>query len=176
MNEVIAKKYVRALVKAFDSHELSVLLEALDRVNVALQMEDFRDIIVSPNIQEEQKIELVLGVFGRENQKFVHFIQLLAEKKRFIIIPEIHKELERYLSSVRSEYKAVLFTGEEFDERTLQKISKAFAKKLSVRLAIKQEVSTKEGVRLIVEGLGVEVSFSREKFVGDLREYILKAF
>ncbi|MDE6045319.1 MAG: hypothetical protein K2F85_07385, partial [Helicobacter sp.] len=59
---------------------------------------------------------------------------------------------------------------------TLENIKNTFAKKLNVNLALKHEHSDKEGVRLVVEDLGVEVAFSQERFVSDLREHILRAF
>ena len=47
---------------------------------------------------------------------------------------------------------------------------------LFVRVLMLEREIDIEGVRLVVEDLGVEVAFSQERFVSDLREHILRAF
>ncbi|MDE7217534.1 MAG: hypothetical protein K2N20_05520, partial [Helicobacter sp.] len=80
------------------------------------------------------------------------------------------------LAAMKKEYVAILSSKEAFDAATLENIKNTFAQRLNVNLALKQERSDKEGVRLVVEDLGVEVAFSQERFVSDLREHILRAF
>ena len=65
--------------------------------------------------------------------------------------------------------------SKKFDS-VLKEIENKFSQKLGVNLLLKQQIVENAGIKLVVEDLGVEVSFSQEKFINDLRNHILKAF
>lgn len=177
MKELVAKKYIRAITESFSPEEISTLLTSLKKVALAFDLEKFREIIQTPSVSDEDKVELVLSIFeNKDNDRLVNLIKVLGEKNRFEIIPEICRGLERTISATQNRYVAVLMSKDPFADDVLKNIEGAFAKKLNVDLAMAHESSTKEGVRLMVEDLGVEVSFSKEKFAQDLKEHILKAF
>ncbi len=88
----------------------------------------------------------------------------------------LYKELSSYLATLNKEYIAQLIVSESYDEAVLREIESQFSKKLGVNLLLKQQIVANVGVKLVVEDLGMEVSFSQEKFVNDLRNHILKAF
>lgn len=176
MKELVARRYVKALVQSFGEQEIASLLQSLQKVHAAFASEKFREIIAAPYVSEAKKIELVLQIVESNDSKVQNLIRLLGTKNRFAFIPEICAELEATLAAMHKEYVAVLSSKEAFDEATLENIKSTFAKKLNVNLALKHELSPKEGVRLVVEDLGVEVAFSQERFVSDLREHILRAF
>ena len=176
MKELVARRYVKALVQSFGGQEIASLLQTLQKVRSAFADEKFCEIIAAPYVSDLRKVELVLQIVESSDSKIQHLIRLLGEKNRFAFIPEICAELEATLAAMNKEYVAVLSSKETFDEATLENIKNTFAKKLNVNLALKHEHSDTEGVRLVVEDLGVEVAFSQERFVSDLREHILRAF
>lgn len=176
MKELIARRYVNAFVSIFSDSEMPLLLEALQKVRQAFASDKFCEIIAAPYVSDSQKIELVLQIAETKDSKIENVLRLLGEKNRFVLVPEICAEIEATLSAMRKEYIAVISYKEHFDDATLTKIRDIFAKKLNVNLVLKQDISSKEGVRLVVEDLGVEVAFSQDRFASDLREHILKAF
>lgn len=176
MKELVAKRYAKALVEAIGTEKLVAVLEWLQGARKAFEVETFRELLGSPQAPKELKTQVVLEVLGEGEAKFINFIKALAEKNRLELIPEICQELDRLIAVNRNEYKAVLTTQEAFDEATLKALEETLAKKLQAKLAITQKLGEFDGVKLVVEDLGVEVSFSREKFVNDLRNHILKAF
>ncbi|WP_300762105.1 MULTISPECIES: F0F1 ATP synthase subunit delta, partial [Helicobacter] len=101
---------------------------------------------------------------------------ILAEHKRLDLFEELYRELTSYLATLNKEYIAQLIVSESYDEVKLKEIQDKFSKKLGVNLLLKQQIVANAGIRLVVEDLGVEVSFSQEKFASDLRNHILKAF
>lgn len=176
MKELVAKRYAKALIEAIGTEKLVAVLEWLQGARKAFEVETFRELLSSPQAPKELKTQVVLEVLGEGEAKFINFIKALAEKNRLELIPEICQELDRLIAVNRNEYKAVLTTQEAFDEATLKALEETLAKKLQAKLAITQKLGEFDGVKLVVEDLGVEVSFSREKFVNDLRNHILKAF
>ena len=104
---------------------------------------------------------------GQVDAKLQNFFRLLAEADRILLIPYISNELEKRLLARKKEYAAILTTKEDLDSATLEKIQSALANKLGVKLSIKQKLSGAEGIKLSVEDLGIEVSFSKERFSRD---------
>lgn len=176
MKELIARRYVKALVQSFGGQEVAPLLQSLQKVRSAFTSEKFCEIIAAPYVSNARKVELVLQIVESNDIGMQNLIRLLGEKNRLALIPEICAELEATLAAINKEYVAILSSKETFDEATLENIRNTFAQRLHVNLALKHERSDKEGVRLVVEDLGVEVAFSQERFVSDLREHILRAF
>lgn len=180
MKELIAKRYAKALVEAIGEAKIPLALEWLKRGEEAFKSEDFVDVILSPQIPKTLKSQAVIGILeagkGSGETKLVNLIKVLAERNRLELLPNICKELERFLAKSRNEYVATLTLKEAFDEKTLKAIETMLAKKLQAKLVLSQKEENLEGVRLVVEDLGIEVSFLRDRFVNDLRNHILRAF
>ena len=93
MKELIAKKYVKALVSDLSKDEFNNFTAKLQEIANAFSNERFQNIIVSPNLKNSQKADFVLSLVGEADQKFVNFIKLLGENKRLDILPNIVSEL-----------------------------------------------------------------------------------
>lgn len=178
MKDLIAKRYIKALARAATEAELKEIVESLSKLAEAYRVAKFKEIIESPYIEQKQKTEFILSniLDNQFNTKFSNFIKILAEHKRLDLFDDLHRELSSYLAALNKEYIAKLFVSESYDESVLKEIQNKFSKKLGVNLSLKQQVIENTGIRLVVEDLGVEVSFSQEKFANDLRNHILKAF
>ncbi|WP_300449410.1 F0F1 ATP synthase subunit delta [uncultured Helicobacter sp.] len=170
---IIAKKYTQALMDS--DVNLDETLHILKGFSLALKEKKYADIIVSPFLSKAQKEQLLLDNIGKIDTKLENFFRLLAEADRILLIPYIRNELEKRLLARKKEYAATLTSKEELDTKTLEKIQIALAKKLGVKLSIKQKLSGVEGIKLSVEDLGMEVSFSKERFSSNLKHHILKA-
>ncbi|WP_300796146.1 F0F1 ATP synthase subunit delta [Helicobacter sp. UBA3407] len=178
MKDLIAKRYIKALAKTASEAELREIAESLEKLAGAYKVAKFREIVESPYVEQKKKTEFVLeNILDNDfNAKFANFIKILAEHKRLDLFEELYRELTSYLATLNKEYIAQLIVSESYDEVKLKEIQDKFSKKLGVNLLLKQQIVANAGIRLVVEDLGVEVSFSQEKFASDLRNHILKAF
>lgn len=178
MKDLIAKRYIKALAKTASDNELKEIVESLGKLAGAYKIAKFKEIVESPYVEQKQKIEFVLKniLDNAASAKFSNFIKTLAEHKRLDLFEELYKELSSHLATLNKEYIAQLVVSESYDEAVLKEIESQFSKKLGVNLLLKQQIVANAGVKLMVEDLGVEVSFSQEKFANDLRNHILKVF
>ncbi|TLD85114.1 F0F1 ATP synthase subunit delta [Helicobacter sp. MIT 11-5569] len=178
MKDLIAKRYVKALAFSLPQKELEEIVALLEKLAVANSIPKFRDIIESPYVTSTQKVDFILkGILDNTaSAKFVNFVKVLAEHKRLDLFEELHRELSSHLAALNKEYIAKLIVNDSYEDSMLQEIESKFSKKLGVNLLLKQQVVENAGIKLVVEDLGVEVSFSQEKFINDLRNHILKAF
>lgn len=178
MKELIAKRYIKAFSKDVAQSELQKDLELLGRLANAYGIHKFKEIIESPCVDTCKKVEFILQVILENNvtQRFSNFIKILAEHKRLDLFQELYVELSSYIASLNKEYIAKLSVNENCDEAVLQEIQSKFSKKLGVNLILQQRIVKEAGIKLVVEDLGVEISFSQEKFIQDLKNHIIKAF
>lgn len=175
MQQIIAKKYTQALIDS--GIDLESMLSVLKGFELVLKDKKSADIIASPFINKAQKKAFVLESVAKidSDKKITNFFALLAEADRILLIPYISHELQKRLLAQKKEYAATLTSKEELDSTTLNKIVESLAKKLGVKLSIKQELSAVDGIKLSVDDLGIEVAFSKERFSSDLKHHILQA-
>ncbi|WP_394994221.1 F0F1 ATP synthase subunit delta [uncultured Helicobacter sp.] len=175
MMDLVAKKYTRAILDSFSTQEIEQVITLLSALNKAFEDKSLRDFIHSPFIEKAKKEELLLGVFSECEEKFENLIRLLVRSDRISAIPGIVRTLEKKILADKKQYVAVLKIKEELDSTTLQNIAKSLSSRLNVNLDVRQERAAIDGIRLSVEDLGVEISFSKERFFTDLTNHILKA-
>lgn len=173
MFHIISKKYTQALMDSVS--DLDEALSILKGFSAVLKNKKNADIIASPFLSKAQKEQFLLESIGKVDIKLQNFFRLLAQSDRILLIPYISDELEKRLLARKKEYAAILTAKEDLDTKTLEKIQDSLAKKLGVKLSIKQKLSEVDGIKLSVEDLGIEVSFSKERFSNDLKHHILKA-
>ena len=84
MKELIAKRYIKALSQSLKQKELEESLQILEKLANVCRINKFQEIMDSPYISVEQKIEFILQVIleNKSNSKFANFIRILAEHKR----------------------------------------------------------------------------------------------
>ena len=172
---MIAKKYTKAILESFSNNEVQEIIDILSKLNKALEDKKVAECINSPFIDKTQKEQLILSVFDKLEQKFENLLKVLVASDRICLIPEIIKGLEKKLLADKKQFVAILKIKQELDSATLQSIAKSLSAKLNANLDVRQEKASIEGIRLSVEDLGVEIAFSKECFLGDLTNHILKA-
>ena len=172
---MIAKKYTKAILESFSNNEVQEIIDILSKLNKALEDKKVAECINSPFIDKTQKEQLILSVFDKLEQKFENLLKVLVASDRICLIPEIIKGLEKNLLADKKQFVAILKIKQELDSATLQSIAKSLSAKLNANLDVRQEKASIEGIRLSVEDLGVEIAFSKERFLGDLTNHILKA-
>lgn len=173
MLNIISKKYTQALIDS--GCDLDEILCVLKGFSVALKDKKNADIIASPFLSKTQKEQFLLEFIKDADTKIQNFFRIIAQADRILLIPYICHELEKRLLARKKEYVAMLVSKDELDTKTLERIQDSLAKKLGVKLSIKQELSGIDGIKLSVEDLGIEVSFSKDRFSDDLKNHILKA-
>ena len=95
MREIVAKKYVKALILAFNANEIDKVSDEFSKLASAFSISKFNFIIDSPMIDAKSKVEFLLSlVDDGKNEKLANFLMLLSHRGRLHLIPEISKELE----------------------------------------------------------------------------------
>lgn len=174
MNELVAKRYAKAIFSSY-GEDVTAVLGVFKNSTSAFSMVKFRDMISSPALKKDEKLKIVLEIAQTKDAKMINLFKLLAEKNRLTEIPAIYTALSKLDSSKKRSYEGVIITGDPIDSQTESMVEGSLSAKLGVQIKLKQKVTDFDGVKVEVEELGVEAGFSRSRLKNDLIEHILKA-
>jgi len=175
MSNLIASRYVKALLKSFDDVELKKIFLTLEELSSACKLNKFTNIINSPDIDSEKREKFILSLNENDNKKFVNFLKLLSQNNRLELIPEICDEL-KYQEAVKSnQFSGVVMCDFDISEQKIKTLEKSFSKKFNSTIKLHKSTLEYPGVKVKIDDLGLEVSFSLERLKAKMSEYILKA-
>lgn len=175
MKDLIAKRYVKALLEARDLGEIASFSEKLDGVAKAFLNDKFKSIIASSTVNETAKVEFILSMVEKPEKSLENFIKLLGEKRRLDIIPFVAAELKNQIAKLNNSFIGVIYTNKELPAKSVSSIEEQFSKKFDVKLSLSQNVCDYDGIKVDIDGLGVEISFSKDRLKTQLIDHILKA-
>ncbi|MBL0686592.1 MAG: F0F1 ATP synthase subunit delta [Sulfurospirillum sp.] len=175
MKGIIGKKYVNALIKSCSDTEINSIEKSINKISNAFSSSKFNNIILSPNLTHEKKGEFVLSLLGKNSGKIINFIKLLALNNRLYLIPTISKELKYQISLKNNSYKGEITSNFKITDAQIIKLEKNFSKKFSADIKLNSIVGDYPGVKIQLDDLGVEVSFSLDRLKTQLTDHILKA-
>lgn len=175
MNDLVAKRYVKALIDGRDSQVINNISGNLNIISSAFCDEKFISIITSPEVADYAKVDLIISLVVSANETLINFIKLLGEKRRLSLLPIIAKELNTQIAKMNNNYIGVVYTNQELSNDYVSSIEEQFSKKFNVKLSLTQNVCDYDGIKVDIDGLGVEISFSKERLKSQLIDHILKA-
>jgi F-type H+-transporting ATPase subunit delta len=175
MVELVAKRYVKALMSNRDNASLTSVFNELKSISTAFGDKKFLSIVASTEVSKDKKVELILSFVDQCNDATKNLIKLLGDNNRLNIIPNIVSELENELAVINNSYNGVIYTNVELSNDEVAKLNDQFAKKFNVNLTLTQNVCDYDGIKVDIDGLGVEVGFSKERLKSQMIEHILKA-
>jgi F-type H+-transporting ATPase subunit delta len=175
MEILIAKKYIKALKSAMNLKELQEALGYFETVSELFGKKEVRDFLLSPEVSEDKKAELLIEVLKIKNKKLVNFIKLLAKKRRITLFPILAKELKREIALIQKRFEGCVYSEFELEDKEIQKIEKALKKRVGAEIKLSQCDKDYDGIKVEVDIIGVEIDFSKSKIKKQLIEDILKA-
>lgn len=175
MNDLVAKRYVKALVDGRDIKVLTSLGKNLNEISTAFTDEKFNAIVSSPEVSDSQKVELVKSLVKKADESLTNLVKLLGEKRRLNLLPSIAKELDIQIAKINNKYVGVIYTNEKLSGDYVSSIEAQFSKKFDVNLSLSQNVGDYDGIKVDIDGLGVEISFSKDRLKSQMIDHILKA-
>ena len=176
MEELIAKRYVKALLSDSDIafvQNVTVLFESLAE---SFTNEKFLNIIGNTEISAEKKADLLLeAVKPAESERVNNFVKLLVENKRINIIPAIAEELRKYVANATKTYDGTVYSDTEIQANVLNDLSNGLSKKYDSKIVLAFEKTDFNGIKVEVNDLGIEVNFSKDRINSQIIEHIIKA-
>lgn len=175
MENIIANKYVNALMKSCDDSEIILAEKSINELASAFSSTKFNNIILSPDLSIEEKEKFVLSLLEKSEGKLLNLIKLLAKNNRLSLIPAIAEELKLQTSLKNNSYEGEVVSNFEISKEQITSLEENFSKKFNATIKLKSQKSDYPGVKVELDDLGVEVSFSLDRLKTQMVEHILKA-
>lgn len=175
MSGTIAKKYVNALMKSCNESEIAEINKALATLAEAFKIAKFNNIVLSPDVSMEQKEALVLSLLETKETKLINFIKLITLNDRLSLVPSIVKELNYQLSLKNNVFEGEVLSNFTISAAQIKTMEENFGKRFDAKIKLTASKNNYPGIKIALDDLGVEVSFSLERLKAQMSEHILKA-
>jgi len=176
MEELIAKRYVKALKSSADLESMKNMTNIFNELAKSFKNDKFIQIIDNPNVDVKDKTTILLdAVKEAKSNKINNFIKLLVENKRINIIPAIASELKKDIANSTKTYEGVVYSDTNIDTKLIEDLSSGLSKKFNSTISLVPVKNDFNGIKVDVEGLGIEINFSKDRIDSQIIDHIIKA-
>ncbi|NOZ89956.1 MAG: F0F1 ATP synthase subunit delta [Epsilonproteobacteria bacterium] len=175
MEELIAKRYVKALLEVISSEQKVQYSEVLNAIASLFSDANVSEKINSPLISTADKVEFILDGIKGADSTLVNFIKILGENDRLALIPTIAKSLNQELQRERNEYEGVVLSNDKLASKELSELEKSLKAYTGSTIKLTQQKSDLDGIKVTVDDLGIEVNFSKARVKEQLIDFITKS-
>ncbi len=176
MEELIAKKYIKAFDFNADIASMENVASIFADLAEALKDKKVAAIFETPAVSAKKKSEILLDAVKSANSNEINnLIMLLVENRRINVIPAIAKELKKEIARITKTHTGFLFSDTQIEEQTLEQIGVSLGKRFDSTIALTFIKNDFNGIKVEVEGLGIEIDFSKDRIDRQVIEHIIKA-
>ena len=176
MEELIAKRYIKAIKSSSDIATLSNMSEIFSVIAESFKNDKFTQIINNPNVSQNQKSDILLDAVKSANSNEVdNLIKLLSEHNRLNIIPAIAEVMRKDLADTSKTYAGVVYSDSDIDAKVIQDLSDGLGRKFGSNISLTFVKDDFNGIKVDVEDLGIEINFSKTRINNQIIEHIVKA-
>lgn len=175
MVDLVVKRYAKALIDGKSIVELETKVAELSQVALAFNDEKFVSIIDSVEVASSKKVDLIISFLSNGSKETINLLKLLGENRRLNIIPALVNELNQEIFNLKNSYVGTIYAKEALDASYVGSLEQEFGKKFNITLKLNQKICNYDGIKVDIEGLGVEIGFSKERLKSQMISHILKA-
>lgn len=176
MEELIAKRYLKAIKTSNDVKSMKNLSLIFSTLAEAFNNKKFIQIINNPDVSKDQKAEILLTAVKIAKSKDVdNLIKLLAEHNRINIIPAIAEVMRKDLAMANKSYSGTVFSDTDITAKVVKDLSSGLGEKFDSKISLNFVKNDFNGIKVEVEDLGIEISFSKTRINNQIIEHIVKA-
>jgi F-type H+-transporting ATPase subunit delta len=176
MEELIAKRYIKALKQSCDAQAMQNMTVVLSGLAESFNDAKFIQIIDNPIVSKEQKLEILLAAVKPAESEIINtLVKLLVEKNRTSIIPALAEGMRKDTANTSKTYSGVVYSDSEIDAKVIQDLSSGLSKKYDSNISLNFIKEDFDGIKVDVEDLGIEINFSKTRIDSQIIEHIVKA-
>jgi len=176
MEELIAKRYIKAIKKSSDIKSMQNMTLIFSALAESFNNEKFIQIINNPDVSKDQKSEILLSAVKSADSKDVdNLIKLLAEHNRINFIPAIAEVMRKDVAATNKKYNGIIYSDSDIDSKVINDLSSGLGKKFDSNISLEFIKNDFNGIKVDVQDLGVEINCSKSRINSQIIEHIIKA-
>ena len=176
MEELIAKRYIKAVKSSVDSTSMENMTSIFSALAESFKDTKFVDIVNNPGVSKDQKSELLLAAVKPANSSDVdNLVKLLVEQNRINVIPALAEALRKDVANTSKTYNGIIYSDSDIDSKLIAELSGGLSKKFDSTITLDFVKNSFDGIKVDVEDLGIEIDFSKTRINSQIIEHIVKA-
>jgi len=176
MEELIAKRYIKALKNSSDMSALEGISEIFSAIAESFKNDKFVQIINNPDVSQKKKSDILLDAVKSAGSKEVeNLIKLLVEHNRLSIIPALAEVMRKDLADTSKTYTGIVYSDSDIDAKVIEDLGNGLSKKFGSSISLVFVKNNFDGIKVDVEDLGIEINFSKTRINSQIIEHIVKA-
>ncbi len=175
MEELIAKRYVKALLEVISPEQKLIYSQVLNSIATLFDDKNISNKISSPLISSDDKVSFILSGVKDSDSSLINFIKILGENDRLNLIPTIAKSLNRELQKESNEYSGIVTSSNELNIDDIKELENSLKRYTGSTIKLTQTKNDLDGIRVTVDDLGIEVNFSKQRVKEQLIDFITKS-
>ncbi|MEA2091466.1 MAG: F0F1 ATP synthase subunit delta [Campylobacterota bacterium] len=176
MEELIAKRYIKALKQSSDIKSMQNMTVIFSALAESFKDAKFIQIIDNPNVSKEQKLEFLLAaVKPAKSESVDSLVKILVENNRVAIIPALAEGMRKDTANSSKTYSGVVYSDSDIDAKVMQDLSNGLSKRFDSTISLSFIKDDFDGIKVDVEDLGIEINFSKTRINNQIIEHIVKA-
>ena len=176
MEELIAKRYVNALVSVADDEQKATYSVTLNALAAVFEDKEVAERLGSPLISLSDKTSFILdGLSDSADKNLQNFIKVIGEHNRLDLLPSIAKTLNQILQAEQNEYEGTVLSSNKLGDAELKSLENSLKTYTGSTIKLTQESSDIDGIKVTVDDLGIEVNFSKQRVKEQLIDFITKS-
>ena len=151
--ENLSNRYAESLF--LESQDKKVILSYLKDLSKIYEMADFKSMMDSPRIKNEEKLSVICEIL-KPNELFKRFLNLLIKEERFPLIGEIAEKYEEMFDKENKVLNILISSSLKLSEDDINKILKKYKDLYQANEVTYKEVIDKSligGVKVTVNGV-----------------------
>jgi F-type H+-transporting ATPase subunit delta len=176
MNELIAKRYAKALMELVPDKELPAVLAALRELQKSFTAPEAAELIASPLVGHARKFDLLIAPLKKKiDGRLYRLLELMSEKGRLDLVPQLAEILAFEIKKRGNKFEGTVEADEALPKEEIKRLEEVLAKYSGAKIKLKQIGKSGDGLRVSVEDLSLELNFSKTRVKSDLLDFIQRA-
>ncbi len=176
MNELIAKRYAKALRDLIPEKELSKQLPMLQEIQKNFCETKVAEFVNSPLIRPEEKFDiLVKPLKDKLDKRLYNMLEIMSSKGRLNLIPELTQILTDEIKYLKNQFDGIVEADSKISKAEITKLEKVLANYSGAKIKLKQTTEDNDGLKVVVEDLGLEMNLSKSRLKSELLNFIQRA-
>ena len=176
MEELIANRYVNALVDVTSTEQRAEFSEVLTAIAGLFEDDSVAEMLTSPLVSADQKTSFVLDGLGEDcDIKLQNFIKIIGENGRLDLLPTVARKLNQAIQKETNEYEGVVTSSNTLGDAEFADLEASLKTYTGSNIKLTQVQSDFDGIKVSVDDLGIEVNFSKQRVKEQLIDFITKS-
>ena len=176
MNELIAKRYAKALRELVPEKELPDQLRLLRQLQESFNAPEVDEIVRSPLVRGTEKFRLLVEPLKEKiDPRLYRLLEVMSEKGRLDLVPALAEILDYEIKRLQNRFDGTVEADSKLPKEKIAELESVLEHYSGAKITLKQTGAKSDGLKVAVDDLGLELNVSKSRLKSELLDFIQRA-